>query len=268
MKKYYILIITLLLSIASNAQPIPTVIVGSTPDTLVLTVNGANGTIQWQESTDSISWSNIIGATINDYEVITDNSVVGKHYYRAEISNSTICENSTWYSSIIMGYKVINSITELEIGDWYKGGVVFYFLVDGDIGYVAGETHGLIAPQQDQSSGVEWGCDGTSIVGATSTSDGAANTTAIVAACSTRPIAASICDTLTINGYDDWFLPAIDQLTHLYQQKNLVGGFTNDYYRSSTEYTSATAWTYTFNGGYSVSYNKYVTYRVRAVRAF
>ena len=42
------------------------------------------------------------------------------------------------------------------IGDFYGGGVVFYIFESGDTGYVAGETHGLIAAVQDQSSGIRW----------------------------------------------------------------------------------------------------------------
>ena len=33
----------------------------------------------------------------------------------------------------------------ISVGDFLQGGVVFYIFVDGDTGYVAGETHGLIA---------------------------------------------------------------------------------------------------------------------------
>ena len=32
-----------------------------------------------------------------------------------------------------------------QVGDFYGGGVVFYIFVEADAGYIAGETHGLIA---------------------------------------------------------------------------------------------------------------------------
>ena len=38
-----------------------------------------------------------------------------------------------------------------EVGSFYGGGVVFYIFENGDTGYVAGETHGLIAAVADQS---------------------------------------------------------------------------------------------------------------------
>ena len=43
-----------------------------------------------------------------------------------------------------------------QVGDFYGGGVVFYIFVEADAGYVAGETHGLIAAVADQSSGIQW----------------------------------------------------------------------------------------------------------------
>jgi hypothetical protein len=41
----------------------------------------------------------------------------------------------------------------IAIGDAYGGGVLAYILVDGDPGYVPGETHGLIAATADQDGG-------------------------------------------------------------------------------------------------------------------
>ena len=68
-------------------------------------------------------------------------------------------------------------------GDFYGGGVVFYIFVDGDTGYVLGETHGLIAAVEDQSSAQRWYNGSYVTTGATATAigTGAASTTTIIA---------------------------------------------------------------------------------------
>ena len=54
----------------------------------------------------------------------------------------------------------VNDPTPPEVGDFYQGGVVFYIFVDGETGYVAGETHGLITAVEDQSSSIAWNIGG------------------------------------------------------------------------------------------------------------
>lgn len=265
MKKHntILIVMSLLAMLLLNLRPEPAkaqsqfypVLVG---DTIVLNVTGANGSIQWQQSTDSLNWTDISGATTTPYQLITSASATGKRFFRAKITNTSICELSPWYSSIIR-HKIITSTTQVAVGDWFHGGIVFY---------TDGSGHGLIAPQQDQSTSVQWGCYGTSIPGATSPTDGAANTTAIVAACTTTPIAASVCNDLVLNGYNDWFLPAKDQLNYLYQQRSLVGGFTNNYYWSSSENGADLAWSQYFNNGDQDGLNKINDFYVRCVRSF
>ena len=161
----------------------------------------------------------------------------------------------------------VNDPYTIAIGDTYQGGVVFY--LDGNGG-------GLIAAPSDQSSAA-WGCYGQSIGGTSSAvGTGAANTTAIVSGCSESAIAAKICADLTLGGYDDWFLPSKDELNLMYDnigQGNAlflgnVGNFTTDYYWSSTQISSFSAWQQNFGDGNPGFTSKNGTYYVRAVRAF
>jgi len=86
--------------------------------------------------------------------------------------------------------------------------------------------------------------------------------------CSTPGIAARLAGNYVLNNYIDWFLPSIDELNELYLHKDIVGGFANVYYWSSTEDYSAYAWYQDFSGGILGNFSKNFPLRVRAVRAF
>jgi hypothetical protein len=125
----------------------------------------------------------------------------------------------------------------------------------------------LIAQPTDISGGAEWGCYGTSISGADSTTDGAQNTQDILGGCSTSGIAARLCAESTLNGFNDWYLPAKDELNVLYQNKGAIGGFSSDSSWSSSEYSSDFAWSQYFGIGNQSSSSKYNSNRVRCLRS-
>jgi hypothetical protein len=107
-------------------------------------------------------------------------------------------------------------------------------------------------------------CSGT-VVGT-----GLTNTNAIVSGCTTSNIAARICYNLSLDGYDDWFLPSKEELYLMYAnlKMNGLGSFTASYYWSSSQYSSTAAWILSFSSGGSTTGSKSSVYYVRAVRAF
>ena len=120
-----------------------------------------------------------------------------------------------------------------SVGDLYQGGVVFYIFEDGETGYVAGETHGLIAAVADQSSGIRWYNGSYVTTGATGTAigTGSANTDAIIDAqgATETSYAAGLARAYAAGGYTDWFLPSKDELNKMYLKKEIleaVSGFT------------------------------------------
>jgi hypothetical protein len=226
-------------------------------DTISVIVTGSNDTIQWQRSADSINWTNISGAITNQHSIIYTASDTGLKFYRARLTNATKCSSTPWYSSTIR-HHVITSGNQIQLGDWFHGGIVFFKDNYG---------HFSIAPVQNQSISIQWGCMGTTVSGAFSNSDGKANTSAIISGCTSHPIAASICDSLTLNGYSDWYLPSINELNYLYAQKNIVGGFSTYRYWSSTEVNANSSLIKIFSNGVQYTYSKSTTSAVRCIRS-
>ena len=172
----------------------------------------------------------------------------------------------------------------LAIGDFYQGGVVFYIFVDGETGYVAGETHGLITAVEDQSSSIAWNNGGNFPTGATGSAigTGTANTTTIINAqnaqgASQTSYAAGLARAYTGGGYTDWFLPSKDELNRMWLKRTDINttalandgsNFSTNYYWSSTEVGDSVAYRQYFDTGSQSYVNKNNTYNVRAVRAF
>ena len=157
-----------------------------------------------------------------------------------------------------------------KIGDAYEGGMIAYIFQSGDTRYVEGETHGLIAAPYDQSTNIEWGCLGT-YIGGTSTAlgTGSENTTAILNKCFENN-AAYLCDTLTFNGFSDWFLPSMEELNILYTNRIAIGNFSDAEYWSSSENSinDQYAWIMDFANEKENNGIKNATFYVRAVRYF
>jgi len=178
------------------------------------------------------------------------------------------CTDSTGYNYNPLATINNGDCVMLHSGELVEGGIVFYVDETGQ--------HGLVAAMEDLTSTYEWGCYGTSIVGADGTAIGTGyqNTLDIVAGCSGTNIAAFNALNEITDGYTDWYLPSKDELVEMYNTigqggpEDNIGGFSNSYYWSSSESNGNGALTVGFHDGTTIIPSKDNTLRVRVIRAF
>ncbi len=224
--------------------------------------------------TTSIGVTYSTNINFSTYSSTLIQSNIGAGTYTCTISG--LVPATTYYAKSFIinkadtSYGSIVSFTILGVGVYYQGGKIAYIFQSGDPGYVAGETHGLIAAEFDQSSGIQWynGSYTTTSALGTALGTGNNNTNTIVSNQGGGTYAAQLCADLVLNGYSDWYLPSKDELNNIYLNKSAVGGFSNANYWSSSEYSSSKAWYQDFGGSGQGYLTKNFSSYVRAVRSF
>jgi len=218
------------------------------------------------------------GAFAEDAEVKLDTNDGTTKFSVQDNGAATVFSADSDGNAYMMGYSsaaryygdgstLLNVSTHsFKIGDSYGGGKIFW--VD------AAGRQVLIAATADQSAGIKWS-NNSDYTGANrgGVYAGRANTVIISTMQHAGSYAAQVCSdyiTTTANGeyYDDWYLPSKEELSLLYVQKTVIGGFTDFSYWSSNEYVSISdAYGVTFSNGGMNNGNKANVTAVRCVRA-
>jgi len=151
----------------------------------------------------------------------------------AALDVSNVLTNKT-VKGTVYGEQITATTTKLKIGDIHHGGIVVYFDETGEHGFV-------VAPSDSElikwNNGINITTGATGIIIGT----GKNNTAKIVQEQGQGNYAAKICNDLTLNGYDDWYLPSIDELWKLMNNRELLNLHGKSFW-SSSEYGMKKAW--------------------------
>jgi hypothetical protein len=104
------------------------------------------------------------------------------------------------------------------------------------VDYVILQSSGLMVQKKDLSTGCTWS------------------------------IAKELCDNSSVGEFPDWRIPTLAELTILYENRNMIGGFSNTWYWSSTEKSASSYYVLNFNNNQTSSYETTQSFHIRAVR--
>lgn len=197
----------------------------------------ASGLASW--ITNNFLTAEVDGSITNEIEMPTDVTKGDMSYYNGTVwtkitapttngSILTYCEGKPIWTS--------NGECPIIIGSKVQGGVVYKIFQVGETGYVAGETHGMVAsPTQGNST---YSASGTFI------------------------------NTLNAGTYNNWRLPVLDEITAIYTAVGNKQYFTYNYHWSSTASVGAAQWLKNPEDGNLTSQGWGQTFSVLAVRQF
>lgn len=202
--------------------------------------------------------------TLDNISTLTQMSTEQRDKIVAPKEGMVIYNTSTKKPQFYNGFawKYFDS-NRLHIGQEFAGGVIFYIDASGE--------HGLVVSIVDQDTAAKWGFFETP-AGATDRKFGAgqSNTEKIIAKGDMPHTAARICSDLNLEGFNDWFLPSIEELVLVYQNLKAKGlcEFADARYWSSSETDFNNAWLMDYKTGTPIESNVDRPTRVRAIRKF
>ncbi len=230
-----------------------------------------------------LCWSTTFTPTTND------NKVTG--YPGLGISDFTLSGLTAGQTYFVRSYATnINGTSYgtqvplllVPLGSRYLGGILYYTLEAGDLGYDQNQVHGLIASEYNidplGNDSYTWhntnaaNKDIYTGANATAIGTGLTNTDIIIASQGTGNYAAYLARAHNGGGYTDWFLPSTYEMLKMVVNKSSFSApyntLLNNFFWTSTDGSNPNATRITFTDLLIRSYEKYNPQRIRAVRAF
>jgi uncharacterized protein YjdB len=236
---------------------------GAQPFTAVVTgTNNPAQTVTWTVSGASSTATKFDGATLT----VAANETAAALTVRATSTVDTAKNGTAAVTVTITG----GGGTGYAVGAvGPAGGYIFY-----DKGSYSDGWRYLEAAPIGREFTAQWGAYGYDVQGtSTAIGTGKQNTEIILIFLrSTDEFGRAVqrCDSLSFDGFDDWFLPSLGELYLMWEnlkQKGL-GGFTNNSYWSSSQSDSGSSWYLPFSNGTQATTYKSSSILIRAVRAF
>jgi hypothetical protein len=226
-------------------------------------------TAYWNSKLDSYAETDpVFDASVAKKITANDTARWGKKQNKLIAGNGITINKDTIHSTAVKSKRYI--------GERFGGGVIFHLWQDS-----LGVEHGLIVGLTDLSTGMVWSNVQSTSVGSVAQSswDGSNNSIAIAAQSGHTSSAANTCLNWSSGGYSDWFLPSVDMMTQLWQNRfnvnmtlSRISGATQVpigvNFWTSTELSATNGCGYTFGSGYALNFGKGNLFYVRAIRSF
>lgn len=155
-------------------------------------------------------------------------------------------------------------VNNYYIGEEYGGGIIFYIDATGQ--------HGLISSMQDQSNACIWSPSTPNLILPKDIGYGQSNTSTIEMTFGSGNYAALYCTSYKGGGFNDWYLPSLNELDLMYKNKLSIGSFsltTSSYWSSTTGTTGKYAFTEDFFTGIQTGHDPLRNnVSVRAIRSY
>jgi len=214
------------------------------------------------------------GSSVNNFEtdpIYNNEAISNNDFFIIRVISEDL--------SILLYYKVLVEVNEISIGDAFLGGKLAYIFQVDEAFYEEGEIHGIIVAEEDATFSLKWQDPYFNIAGTSiNLGFGYLNSTIITNSLYNNNQGSSqravlYCDDYInedkgLGVFSDWFLPSKKELIKISDNKDNIGGFSNESYWTSSQSNAERAYAVNFANKQELSHTKNSAYPVRCARYF